>query len=193
MASFLQLLQTMSRSTALPGLLALLLAACGAEGPPRLSDAGPRPAEIPRRDKQAGKAGAMLAATGRQSFQGPTSSRCVVHDREGLQINFRTGDPEIPAVAVRIEEYRGSGRYPARLFVTGRSRTGALVTSTGEGDLELTQRTLANAGAVLVLNGSFTGAYGGQAGKGSIEGRLGACRYSARRDGPPPAGLAAAP
>ena len=41
-------------------------------------------------------------------------------------------------MAVRIEEFQGrQGPYRGRLFVTGRNRTGALVSSTGEVFLEL--------------------------------------------------------
>jgi hypothetical protein len=166
-------------------LLILLpwLAACGAEGPPRLTDDGPRPARIPHQAAPSGKSGATgatLAATGRQSFEGQAAYRCVLHEAEGLQVNFRTSDPELPAVAVRIEDFQGSGPYQARLFVTGRSRTGALVTSTGEAHVEVERRDLPDGSAVALLKGSFEGEYGGQAGKGSIEGRFGTCSYPGR-------------
>lgn len=186
-------MKKLPRSSILWGLFFALLAACGAEERPRLSAAGPRPAEIPRRDEQAARAGAMLAATGRQSYQGSTSFRCVLHGMEGLQVNFRTGDPEMPAVAVRVAQYHGSGPYRARLFVTGRSRTGSLVSSTGEANVEVMQQDLADGAAGVLLSGSFNGVYGGQAGKGSIEGRFGACGYPAYRGSPRPASLAAAP
>lgn len=171
------------------------LAACGTEDRPRLTDDGPRPAEIPRQEERA-RPGAMLAATGRQSFEGPVAFRCVLHEEEGLQVNFRTSDPELPAVAVRIEDFQGTGPYRARLFVTGRSRTGALVTSTGEANVEVKRRDLPDGSAVALLSGSFEGEYGGQAGKGSVEGRFGTCSYSAasRAGGStPPASPAGAP
>lgn len=165
-------------------LLVLLpwLAACGSEGQPRLTDDGPRPAKISQREERPGSSGATgatLAATGRQSFEGRAAYRCVLHEAEGLQVNFRTSDPELPAVAVRIEDLQGSGPYRARLFVTGRSRTGALVTSTGEAHVEVKRRDLPGASdsAAALLSGSFEGEYGGQAGKGSIEGRFGTCNY----------------
>jgi hypothetical protein len=185
MASFLHIVRAVKNPqlNALRGIFLALLAACGAEEAPRLTDAGPRPAQIPRRAARVPRAGAELAAIGRQSFQGRSAFRCVLHAREGLQINFRTGDPEMPAVAVRIAEYRGSGPYRARLFVTGRSRTGALVTSTGEVNLQVSQRVLAAEGAAAILGGSFTGSYGGPAGKGSLEGRFDDCRYSGNSDG----------
>jgi hypothetical protein len=182
--------QTCAAVKGLPSLLACLLlplASCGGEEPLRLSDAGPRPAEIDRRLAHGAKAGAVLAATGHQSFQGPSAFRCVLHDEGGLQINFRTGDPDTPVVSVRIADYRGSGPYRADLFVTGRSRTGALVTSQGPADAELRQRELPDAGTVVLLSGSFSGAYAGQAGKGSVEGRFGPCGYSAYRRGSPDA------
>lgn len=179
------------RSGLLSGLLLALLpwlVACGAEGPPRLTDDGPRPAKIPHREEppgSSGATGATLAATGRQSFEGQAAYRCVIHEAEGLQVNFRTSDPELPAVAVRIADLQGSGPYRARLFVTGRSRTGALVTSTGEAHVEVQRRNLPGGSAVALLSGSFAGEYGGQAGKGSIEGRFGTCNYLAYRGGSP--------
>jgi hypothetical protein len=174
------------RQLSVPLLLLLpCLISCGGEDPPRLSDAGPRPAQIDRRDARSAKAGGVLAATGHQSFQGPTAFRCVLHDEDGLQINFRTGDPDTPVVSVRIADYQGSGPYRADLFVTGRSRTGALVTSKGPADVEVQQRELPDAGTVVLLNGSFTGSYAGQAGRGSVEGRFGPCGYSPYRNGSP--------
>ena len=126
----------------------------------------------------------MLVATGRQTFEGRSSSRCVLHDKSGLQINLRTGDPDLPTVAVRIAEYHGSGPYRARLFVTGRSRTGSLVGSTGEVTLEVQQKeSAARAGEVeapVLLSGSFEGAYDGAAGRGSVHGRFGGCSYMAQ-------------
>lgn len=158
-----------------------LLIACGAEEPPRLSDSGPRRAEIPRQSqsRRAPASGAVLAAIGRQSFEGPAAFRCVLHDERGLQVNFRTSDPDLPTVAVRIEKFQGAGPYRAHLFVTGRSRTGALVTSTGEANVEVKQKE----GAVALLSGKFEGDYSGGAGKGSIEGRFGLCGYPGPRDG----------
>jgi hypothetical protein len=184
------------RSPRFPALCAglLLLAACGAEEPPRLTDAGPRPAEIPRQQEQAVKGGgAVLAAIGRQSFEGPVAFRCVIHEERGLQVNFRTQDPEIPAVAVRIDEFQGTGPYRARLFVTGRSRTGALVTSTGGADVEVQERDLPDGSSFVLLSGSFEGDYTGAAGKGSIEGRFETCSYMARREGGPTTGIAGGP
>lgn len=168
------------RSLSLLLPVSLLLAGCGAEAPPRLGDAGPRPAEISSPDAyKIGRSGAVLVATGRQSFEGTLPVRCAVHDETGLQVNLRTGDPDLPVVSLRIEEYQGSGPYRGQLFVTGRSRQGALAGSTGEVSLELREPAAApvsNAGS-LVLQGSFEGTYQGQAGKGSIQGRFQGCNF----------------
>lgn len=170
------------RASPISGLLvlAVLLAGCGAEVPPRLTDeAGPRleaPPSGPRREKEL--QGAVLKAVGRQSFQGTPAYRCVLHEDRGLQVNFRTGDPEVPAIVVRIEDYSGGGPYRAAMFVTGRSRSGALVTSTGEANLEVRQKDLPDAGEVVLLSGSFQGIYEGPAGRGSVQGRFGTCSYS---------------
>lgn len=162
-------------------ILALLLGGCGAEEP-RLSDAGPRRAEIPRREAKAADNGAVLAATGRHSFEGRTGFRCVLHEDDGLQVNFRTSDPDLPAVALRIEQFQGSGPYRGDLFVTGRSRTGALITSKGEAEVEVKQRELPDGSPVVLLSGSFEGLYGGQAGKGSVEGQFGGCSFALQRE-----------
>lgn len=160
-----------------------VLAACGAESPPRLNDSGPRLEEpAPRLGKKEDLHGAVLKAVGRQTFAGPTAFRCVLHEEKGLQINFRTGDPEIPAVAVRIEDFQGEGPYRARLFVTGRNRTGALVSSLGEAEVEVRKEAPASGDGALLLDGSFHGLYGGQAGKGSVQGRFGDCSYLPRHE-----------
>lgn len=162
-----------------------LLAGCGAETQPRLGDAGPRPAEIsPGSSKRLGASGAVLVATGRQSFEGTLPVRCAVHDETGLQVNLRTGDPGLPVVSLRIEDYQGSGPYRGQLFVTGKSRVGALAGSTGEASLELREpaATSASSSGSLVLQGSFEGTYQGQAGKGSIQGRFQGCTVPLTRE-----------
>lgn len=170
-----------ARPATLAVALLCLLSACGTETPPRLTDAGPRPAQVsPRSAGRLGASGAVLVATGRHSFEGVLPVRCAVHDGTGLQLNLRTGDPDLPAVAVRIDEVHGSGAYRGRLFVTGRSRSGALAGSTGEVSLDL--RDGGPADGPAVLKGTFGGTYEGGAGKGSVEGRFQGCSLP-RRDG----------
>lgn len=163
------------------------LAGCGTE--PRLPDSGPPRAELPRK-LDPGANGAVLVATGRQRFEGRSTSRCVVHDETGLQINLRTGDPDLPAVAVRIPDYHGSGPYRGFLFITGRSRTGALVGSTGEVSLKVQQKEVAaNRGVPDVpalLSGWFEGTYDGPAGRGTVQGRFGGCAYARAIESPLP-------
>lgn len=162
---------------AVASLCLLSLLSCGAETQPRLTDAGPRPAKVtPRSTARLGASGAVLVATGRHTFEGSLPVRCAMHDGSGLQLNLRTGDPDLPAVAVRIDDLhgiRGGGPYRGRLFVTGRSRDGALAGSTGEASLELQGGGPAD--GPLVLQGSFGGTYEGAAGRGSVEGRFRGC------------------
>src|SRR5215218_5461665 len=166
---------------AVASLCLLFFVSCGTETQPRLTDAGPRPAKITSRStERLGASGALLVATGRQSFEGMLPVRCAVHEGTGLQVNLRTGDPDLPAVAVRIDELRGipgGGPYRGRLFVTGRSRTGALASSTGQVSVELQDGGPAD--GPVVLKGSFDGTYEGAAGKGSVEGRFQGCSLSA--------------
>lgn len=170
-------------------LLLMTLWGCGAEEAPRLSDAGPPEAEPPSgRDWKPNDRGALVVAKGRQSFEGRTLSRCVTHDRNGLQINLRTGDQDLPAMVVRVEDFHGEGPYRGKLFLTGRSRTGALVSSTGTVSLEVEQTAGATAAnGALLLRGSFEGSYDGPAGKGSVQGKFGGCTFAL------PGGLMAAP
>lgn len=177
----------MPRSRFLPAVLVLclpLLTACGTEKPPRLSDAGPAEEPLPEIETKGGEdLGAVLVATGRQSFNGSPRYQCALHDESGLQVNLRTGDFDLPAVTVRIDSYQGSGPYQARLFVTGRSRTGALVQSLGQASLKIEGEESPGSAPRVLLDGTFEGNYAGEAGKGTVRGRFSGCSYSPVRDG----------
>jgi hypothetical protein len=159
-------------------LLLCLFIACRGEETPRATS----PDSPPRHegDAAAATAGAVLKVEGEVSFDGASPFFCVPHEGSGLQVDFRTGNAGMPSVAMRIEDYRGRGPYQAHLFVTGRSETGALVTSEGEANADLRQEQSG------LVSGSFHGSYSGEAGKGSIEGRFGSCNYSAYAGGSPP-------
>ncbi|HVR96495.1 MAG TPA: hypothetical protein VMW27_07775 [Thermoanaerobaculia bacterium] len=165
-----------------------LLTACGPEQSPRLGDAGPAEEPLPEIQTKRGEdvaQGSVLVATGRQAFQGSPRYQCALHEESGLQVNLRTGDPDLPAVTVRIDSYQGSGPYQARLFVTGRGRTGALVRSIGHASLELEGEEGAAGGGRVLLGGTFEGSYAGEAGKGAVRGRFNGCLYSPVRDSQP--------
>jgi hypothetical protein len=174
------------RSSVLLLLAVSLLAGCRDKEPlHQLQARGSQPAEVQGWEAGLAATGAELKVQGGQRFDGPVSFRCVLHGEGGLQVNFRTGDPALPAVAVRIDEYRQAGAYPAQLFLTGRSGTGALATSLGAVELRLAQQSSTpGAEAVLQVSGSFQGTYRGAAGSGSIEGRFGECLYSRVRGVP---------
>jgi hypothetical protein len=155
---------------------ALLLAACHKDGAVRRSQPQEEPASAPDTTSPT-----ALTLTGPAAFAGAVPVHCVLSDPDGVQINFRTGDAETPAVALRIDGYRGAGPYAARVFVTSRSASGGLVTATGEAHLEIKQEAVP-AGAAVLLSGTLDGTYQGEAGKGSIEGRFAACGYSRDRD-----------
>ncbi len=170
-------------------LLALLLAACRAEETPRPAGAGPRTAADAARQEEVADtaaAGAVLTTTGQPAFQGASAFFCVPHAEGGLQIDFRTGNADLPTVAVRIASYRGSGPYQALLFVTGRSLAGGLVTSAGEASVDVRQQTPPGGVGGALIDGTFRGRYDGGAGKGSIAGRFGSCNYSSYSGGSPP-------
>ncbi|MEA2601945.1 MAG: hypothetical protein QOF89_2937 [Acidobacteriota bacterium] len=174
-------------------LVLALFAGCQAKDSPPLAAAS-QPAEIQGWETGLAATGAELAVEGGRTFAGPVSFRCVLHDTGGLQVNFRTGDPALPAVAVRIDEYRDGGPYPGHLFLTARSDTGALVTSQGDAQLRIAQQAPApGAETMLQVSGSFKGTYRGAAGSGSINGRFGDCFYSRVRGAPGALGPGALP
>jgi len=149
-----------------------LLAGCGAEPPPP----EPPPPSPPQAQRET--AGGYLRTSGRQPFAGRAAFRCLPHAEGGLQISFRTGRPDLPAVAVQIERYGGSGSYKGRLFLTGRGPSGALVGSKGETEIAVTEREETGAMSAVLLDGKIRGSYAGAAGKGEIEGRFGPCWYT---------------
>jgi hypothetical protein len=159
-------------------LAACLLSACKKDSAARRSDPGAQaePASAPDTTSPT-----ALTLTGPAAFAGAVPVHCVLSDPDGVQINFRTGDADTPAVALRIDGYRGAGPYAARVFVTSRSASGGLVTATGEAHLEMKQEAVP-AGAAVLLSGTLDGTYQGEAGKGSIEGRFAACGYSRDRN-----------
>ena len=172
-------------------LLAIsLLAGCRGDKERSRPAAGAPADPSPREEAAIAAAPGELTATGQVTFRGASSYFCVPHAERGLQVDFRTGSPDMPAVAVRIEDYRGSGPYQARLFVTGRSPSGGLVTSPGEVRMEVQQRNPVEGGAPATVSGTFHGQYDGEAGKGSIEGRFASCNYTSRGEGKQPAGAA---
>jgi hypothetical protein len=157
-----------------------LLAGCGAEPSP-----GPPPASPPlggpraQRGEATGAAGGgYLRTSGRKPFAGRAAFRCLPHAEGGLQISFRTGHHDLPAVAVTLESFGGEGHYKGRLFVTGRGPSGALVRSTGETAVEVKQRESQAAVSAVLLAGEIQGRYAGAAGQGEIEGRFGPCWYT---------------
>ena len=167
-----------------PAALALFLAGCGGEDLQTGTSAAAQPPPEAR-DRELPARRAELVAKGRQSFQGSPRYHCVLHDERGVQINLRTGDPGLPVVTVRLDDYRGTGSYRARLFVTGRSDSGALVRSLGVAQLDLRAAEPAGPAEAILLSGSFEGTYGGEAGQGKVEGRFSGCSYRQVRGGPP--------
>lgn len=155
----------------LAAVLALALAGCGGDDPaPEPRAAGPASFDVP---KSISRPPGTLRVTGRWSFEGDTRFRCVIAGPDGLQVSLRTGDRELPVVALRLERPTEEGRHTARLFVTGRSPSGALARGTGEATVTL--RSEARAGGAGVLRGSFEGVYAGETGRGRVRGRFGPC------------------
>ncbi|HBL28978.1 MAG TPA: hypothetical protein DD490_19255 [Acidobacteria bacterium] len=150
----------------------LALAGCGADS------------EAPSRwHPGAGERGARLQVEGSWRFAGRITARCVPHDRDGLQINLRTGDPDLPTVAVRIDPFHGTGTYRGKVFITGRQPTGALAGSTGEVRVEIRRANPIAGSDDLVLGGEMDGSYDGPAGTGTVEGRFNGCPFKRSRPG----------
>lgn len=166
----------------LPALL--LTGACADESPAERQDAG-RSQREPAREAQAPRpprAEARLVSTGRLAYEGGGEPRCVLHGESGLQINLRTGDIDLPAVALRIADFHGAGRYRGDLFVTGRNGGGALLGATGSVEVEVGAAPQPGA---QVLSGTFEGRYAGASGQGTVRGRFERCLYRPMRGGFP--------
>ncbi|HEX2642469.1 MAG TPA: hypothetical protein VHU81_05730 [Thermoanaerobaculia bacterium] len=173
------------------GLPLLGLAAGCREEPPAPVSASPAAARPVSQAPQLPPRPAKLVAKGQLAYQGDSELRCVLHDEAGLQLNMRTGDPDLPAVAVRIASYQGPGSYQGELFVTGRAGSGALQGSQGTVEVTVEQPRPADASGASVLAGSFSGRYAGEAGAGALEGRFTRCFYRPLQAGLPQ--LAGAP
>lgn len=173
-------------------VLALFAGACAKESPYEPRPAGrvePEPVRKPRPPQ----AEASLVSTGRLAYTGGSELRCVLHGENGLQLSFRTGDLDLPVMAVRIAEYRGAGRYRGDLFLTGRNGGGALLGSAGSVEVQVDPPGGAsNAGGVQILSGTFEGQYAGTAGQGTVRGRFERCPFRPGTGAPLPQ-LAAAP
>lgn len=163
----------------------LLVAACADESPAERQPAGPGEPASARSAPRPPRAEAHLVSTGRLAYDGDGEPRCVLHDETGLQINLRTGDLDLPAVALRITEYHGEGHYSGNLFLTGRNGGGALLGSTGTVEIQVAQPQPADARGVQVLSGTFEGRYAGTAGQGTVKGRFERCPYRPGRGGLP--------
>jgi hypothetical protein len=155
----------------LAAALALALAGCGEEAPdPTPGQAASASFDLP---KTVSRPAGTLRVTGRWGFEGGTRFHCATDGADGLQVSLRTGDRELPVVALRLEGPAGEGRHRARLFVTGRSPSGALARGTGEAAVDL--RREERPGEAPVLRGAFEGAYAGHGGRGRVRGRFGPC------------------
>ena len=167
-------------------LAAAWLAACAGEPHSAVEE---RRTGASRRAVAPPSGAARLVADGAQAFDGTSRAICAPHARSGLQVALRTGEPGLPAVALRIDRWHGEGAYRGRLFLTARDPAGALVQSSGEVRLRLARRQLpagpapaasahgteaVEPGRALV-SGTFEGTYAGDAGHGAVRGRLGPC------------------
>lgn len=178
--------------------LAVLAGACAQESPQEPRPAGrvePEPVRQPRPPQ----AEASLVSTGRLAYTGGSELRCVLHGETGLQLSFRTGDLELPVMAVRIADYRGQGRYRGDLFLTGRNGGGALLGSTGTAEVQFdapdasNSADTVNASGVQLLGGTFEGQYAGMAGQGTVRGRFARCPFRPAGTGAPLPQLAETP
>lgn len=175
--------------------LGLLAGACA-----RASPREPRPAgrvePEPARPSRPPRAEASLVSTGRLAYTGGSHPRCAIHGEAGLQISFRTGDLDLPVMAVRIADFRGAGTYRGDLFLTGRDGGGALLGSTGTVEVQVDAPGApgaANPQDVQLLGGTFAGRYAGTAGQGEVRGRFARCPFRPARTGVPLPQLAGAP
>jgi hypothetical protein len=135
----------------------------------------PRPAGWQGFDLRQGPPEALLWVEGPHSLSGAAELVCSPLSPSGLQIALRTGDPELPVIALRFPELAGEGALQGEVFLTGRGGTGALAGSTGRAELALRLRSRSVDGQGEILTGALKGAFGGGAGKGRFSARLHGC------------------
>lgn len=158
----------------------------------------PRPVGWHGFDLHQGPPEALVWVEGPHAVSGRADLVCSPLAEGGLQVALRTGDPELPVIALRFQRLSAGagGVLQGEMFVTGRGGTGDLVGSTGTAELALRLRDRAADGQGEVLAGALKGAYRGRAGNGRLAARLHGCATFApaatlpwgRLGAPPPGG-----
>jgi hypothetical protein len=115
-----------------------------------------------------------LGATGDLVFDGDVAVSCSVYSGKGFEIGFDS--PGAPQVLLRIDDFLGAGTYQAGALVRAGAAHG-LLESAGRVSLQLKVARTDRPHDGSLVSGSFTGAYAGRAGEGTISGRIDGCFY----------------
>ncbi|HVT17185.1 MAG TPA: hypothetical protein VHQ90_13520 [Thermoanaerobaculia bacterium] len=115
-----------------------------------------------------------LSATGDLAFEGDVAVSCSVFSAKGFEIGFDSR--ETPQVILRIDDFLGPGTYQAGALVRAAAAHG-LLESAGRATVQLKVARTDRPHDGSLVSGSFTGAYAGRAGEGTISGRIDGCFY----------------
>lgn len=117
---------------------------------------------------------AHLTLTGGQQIDGQYSVSCNLSN-EGLEITLDQRGTRAPQVELTIGDYMTQGTYQAAVIVRVHPEQGDPRESTGTARVDIQTQNRTGVQGETELSGSFNGAYTGQAGQGTISGRIDRC------------------
>jgi hypothetical protein len=155
-------------------LLALLLPGCrhNAAAPPAPAEAkslGPDGQPI-RAQGRGESAASHVTIQGDYQVDKEAPSFCTLNADKAFQVTWRA----TPEVVLRIENFKGAGEYDGEIRVRSTYTGEAYRTSSGKTRLKV-EVTAASSGSLV--SGSFSGAYKGESGKGTVAASFERCPY----------------
>ncbi len=169
-------MRTIARSTRRPlaapraalalGLAAGLFAtACGNGS----RAAGPTVKAAPRGEAASGH----LTLTGDYRVDHDSLTTCALYPNHSFQVALNA--PQAPLVFLYVKDFAGPGSYAAEARVRANYSGETMRVSRAATRTEIRVAPAPNGGELI--SGSFSGAYAGEGGKGTIAGRFERCRY----------------
>ena len=151
--------------------VALLLPGCRRHGPSPAEAKSVGPDGQPIHAQGRGESAAShLTVQGDYQVDKETHSFCTLNADKAFQITWRT----TPEVVLRIENFRGAGEYEGEARVRSTYTGEAYRTSKGQAKVSI-RVTAAPSGSLV--SGSFSSAYTGESGKGTVSGSFERCPY----------------
>jgi hypothetical protein len=171
----------------LPCLLLLPLAGCG-QGADKEKDqpaanAGSAEAPNPEAQQGEGQGGgrkhggrAHLTLAGALQSDADVTAACSMSADKTLEITFDPTDPKGSQAQVKIASFKADGEYPATVVIHEQPGAGAAHDWNGTAKVQVQTHDLpGGARKRTAFNGTFSGDYQGQGGKGTLNGQFRRC------------------